>query len=629
MPAPTQHRTLCNRDCPDACALVATVVDGRVVKLEGAKDHPITRGFLCPRTRRFPARQHSSERLFTPLVRSGGKLKTASFDAAIDVVAERLSRIRDAHGPAAICHYRSGGNLGQVMTVTDRFWAAFGPVTTTRGDICSGAGSAAQKADFGAVDSNDLLDLHHAKHIVLWGKNLATSSPHTLAVVKRAQAEVTLVDPVWHQTAQSARHFIQPRPGADVALALATGRLLLEAGAPSAEVARTLDGLASYRALCERRSVAAWCALADVPVSAAEHLAARYLSGPTASLIGWGLGRTRAGYAAVRAIDALALISGNVGRRGGGATFSFSRKNVFTKADAGCPPPPRTLVEPLLGRELRDAEPKVRALWVTAANPVAMLPESHVTAAALDALDLLVVADSFLTDTAERAHVVFAVPTLLEADELMGSYGHHYLGVAEPVVAPPPQVRSDLQIVQALAARFGLGDVVAGSAEAWKERLLVGDLTLDTLKRGPIRNPRTPQVAYEGGRFSTPTGRAQLLAELPPLEHSTDAAYPLALLSLSSKDAQSSQWSVPQAGPARVRVHPSVFPAGPARLCSRSGSLVVQVVHDERQRDDVAIIPKGGHLRSGRCANRLITAALTDAGEGAALYGEPVALRPV
>jgi anaerobic selenocysteine-containing dehydrogenase len=86
------------------------------------------------------------------------------------------------------------------------------------------------------------------------------------------------------------------------------------------------------------------------------------------------------------------------------------------------------LLEPLLGREILDAaDPAIRMVWVTAGNPVAMLPEAHTVQRALETRELTVVVDSFLTDTARTAHVVLPTTTMLEDDDLVGAYGHHWL----------------------------------------------------------------------------------------------------------------------------------------------------------------------------------------------------------
>ncbi len=128
------RKTVCNRDCPDACSIVAHVEDGKVVQLRGDPLHPVTDGFLCWRTNNFLPLQYSKERLTAPLLRG----KPVSWDEALDFAARELLRIRTESGPSAIFHYRSGGSLGALKLLSDYFFSEFGPVTVKRGDICSG-----------------------------------------------------------------------------------------------------------------------------------------------------------------------------------------------------------------------------------------------------------------------------------------------------------------------------------------------------------------------------------------------------------------------------------------------------------------------------------------------------------
>src|SRR5690606_13124811 len=118
---------------------------------------------------------------------------------------------------------------------------------------------------------------------------------------------------------------------------------------------------------------------------------------------------------------------------------------------------PRTVREPLFAADLAQfRDPPVRCLWVTAGNPVAMLPDSAAVARAIEQVEFVVVADCLLTDTARRAHVVLPVPTLLEDDDLLGAYGHHWIGESRPVVPPPEGVRNETLLFQELARRVGL-----------------------------------------------------------------------------------------------------------------------------------------------------------------------------
>jgi anaerobic selenocysteine-containing dehydrogenase len=615
-----------------------------VVRIGGDPEHPITRGSLCYRTSRFLETQYSPERLTSPLLRKNGALRPVSWDEALDFVADKLERIKKESGPSAIFHYRSGGSLGVLKMLSDWFFELYGPVTIKRGDICSGAGDYAQMEDFGEEDSHDLFDLENSKQILIWGKNLVVSSPHTLPVLKRAQAkgcELTLIDPIHHKTANHVDHYHSLKPGGDFALAMATANVLFDRGWVDPQAAAYCDNLAELRGLAQSRSVESWCAEADVTPSLAEDLAERLgPKKPTAILVGWGMGRRVNGALTVRALDALAAISGNLGIPGGGVSFYFKRRGAYdTSFIKGEAVAPRTICEPLFGSEILEKhDPRIRAVWITAGNPVAMLPDSAANAEALRSRELVVVVDSFLTDTAALATVVLPTTTLLEADDLLGAYGHHYLGVANPVVSPPSGVKSDLEIIQALAARVGLGEALAGDARAWKEKIIATRLApkgvdLATLESGYVRNPLPVRILFADRKFKTRTGRVNLLTAAPPLAEPNDPAFPLVLMSLSTEKSQSAQWAKPQTGLIAVTVHPwasSGIPDGsPGRLVSALGAIEVEVRHDKRQRRDVALLPKGGHFHAGRAANALIKARTTDHGEGAALYDERVRLEPV
>ena len=627
-------RTACTRDCPDACGILAHVTDGVVTRLQGDPAHPVTRGFLCFRTDQFLHRQYSPERLTQPLIRRDGALTPANWDEALDLCATTLLRIRDEHGPAAIFHYRSGGSLGLMKHLVDHYFHRLGPVTVKGGDICGGAGDAAQLADFGDEDANDLHDVLHAKAIVLWGKNPHTSSPHLLPVLSEARkrgARIALVDPVAHRGVKLADLYVQPRPGGDADLALGVARALFDTQRTHPDAPSWCDGFEAFRDLAHRHTTEVWATRADVPHAQLLALAALYgEASPAAIFVGWGMQRRANGAAIVRCLDALGLITGNVGISGGGVSYYMRRRGAFDTGFVEPTEPPRRIVEPLFGEQLLAArDPEVRAVWITAGNPVAMLPDSHRTVEALTSREFVVVVDSTLTDTARCATVVLPVATMLEDDDVVGAYGHHYLNVVRPAVRTEG-ARTDYEIVQAMAARTGLAQHFTDSPHTWKKRLLTA-VPLDDVARAPVRNPRSPRVAFEGRKFPTATGRAQLVTDVPDAVAAGSERFPLLLHALSTPESQSSQWSPSEPdAPVEARVHPSsangLADGSRATLRSALASMPVTVRHDPAQRRDVVVLPKGGSLAKHRCANALTRGRLTDAGEGAALYEEPVRL---
>lgn len=638
--ASTEIRTACTRDCPDACEIVATVRDGRIESLRGSKEHPVTRGFLCYRTNRFLERQYDPERLTRPLLRRGDSFEPIGWDEALDLAAETMLRIRRESGPEAIFHYRSGGSLGIMKHVTDYFFERFGPVARKSGDVCTGAGDLAQMLDFGHEDSHDLFDLLNSRTILLWGKNPYAGNVHLLPVLREAKAKgarLVLIDPVRHRTAELCDVVIQPHPGGDIALALGVARCMFERGLADPAASGYCDHFEAFRAICYAREPAEWAALAGVRAEEIETVARLYGDRPAALLVGWGMQRRAKGCATIRAVDALGAISGNLGIPGGGVSFYFWRRSAFDlsfqRGEAGAP---RLIPEPLLGPGILEArDPEIRMVWVTAGNPVAMLPDSHAVARALATRELTVVVDSFLTDTARAAHLVLPTTTMLEDDDLVGAYGHHWIAEVRPVVPPPPEVRTDYEILRSLAGRVGLNGEFSGDVASWKRRLLApvaaDGATLEALAAGPVKHPRAPRVLFADRRFPTASGKVNLIHELDPAPPEVTGERPLFLMALSVDRSQGSQWSSrEQRGPATATVHPESAPGfqdgEAAQVESAHGALEVVLRFDPRQRRDVLIMDKGGWLRAGRCANALVPAAVSDAGGCAVYYDTPVRL---
>jgi anaerobic selenocysteine-containing dehydrogenase len=269
-----------------------------------------------------------------------------------------------------------------------------------------------------------------------------------------------------------------------------------------------------------------------------------------------------------------------------------------------------------------------------------MLPDATRVDEALRSRELSVVVDTWLSDTARAAHVVLPTTTMLEDDDLLGAYGHHYVGASRPVVSPPAGVKGDLEIVRELARRVGLGDAFDLDARELKRRMVEHKLarhgvTLEELEAGVVQNPMAPRVLFADRRFPTATGRMQLVGTPPASPPPRDDRYPLTLMALSTRHSQSSVWATGHPSePLAVSVHPESIPGGMeegdlVRVVSDRGSLVARLRVDATVRRDVALMPKGGHLVAGACANALIAAECTDLGEGGVLYDQGVALHAI
>ncbi|MFH2005154.1 MAG: molybdopterin-dependent oxidoreductase [bacterium] len=626
-------RTACTYDCPDACGLRVTR-DGEWVVVQGDPDHPITRGTVCPRSRRHPERLRDPERLPRPRLRGAAGWRDVSWDEALGVATERLGTALAEHGAPSVVYARGGGSLGIGKALIGHFFQSLGAITTVRGGPCGDAGEAAQTRDFGLAACHDYTDLAQSAAVVLWGKNPVATGRHLVPFLKEARcrgAPLLLVEPRHTETTPLADRVIRVAPGGDGHLALAVLALLHRRGALDRAAQERVENLADHEALLRAVDIDEYARRAGTPRADVEALAQLYAERhPTATLIGWGLQRRRQGGLAVRHIDALALLSGNMGVPGGGASYTSKRtRGLDTSILAR--PSGRTIGAATFGRDLAALrDPPARFVYIALANPVTQLTDSRAIAAALRATDFVVVADAFFTDTAAAADLVLPPVLMLEEDDRVGSYGHHWVTPARRALPPPSGARTDVWIVGELCRRLGRQDPLLEDPAAALDRLTAPWFAGEP-PDGPRRNPAQPELPF-ADRFRTPTGRAFLATEVPrPPER--DPRYPLSLMTPSVRRWQCSQ--IPereQSEPVRCTVHPEaaadagVRDGAPARLRSRLDTLEVIVHCDARQDPCLATVPKGGWLRHGRCSNALVEAQATDLGDGVVFYGQPVRL---
>src|SRR5436190_14590815 len=229
-------RGACPHDCPDTCALLVTVENGRAIKVEGAPDHPTTSGTLCTKVAHYLDRTYSSARVLHPLRRAGpkgaGRFERIGWDEALDTIAARFQEIATSpDGPQAIPPYSYAGTMGllQYCSMDRRFFHKLGASLLDR-TICSSAGKAGYAATVGASIGTDLEQFENARLIVIWGSNPIVSNLHLWSRVqeaKRRGAKLIAIDPYRSLTAEKCHEHLALMPGTDAALALGVMHVLL------------------------------------------------------------------------------------------------------------------------------------------------------------------------------------------------------------------------------------------------------------------------------------------------------------------------------------------------------------------------------------------------------------------
>jgi anaerobic selenocysteine-containing dehydrogenase len=631
-------RTACTYDCPDACGLLVEVQEGKA-RIRGDPEHPVTAGFVCQRIHRHPRRLIHPDRITRPLLRTDDGFEASDWDTALDRVAARLRQALQKWGPPAVVHVQGGGSMGLRKELAGHFFHSLGPVTTLLGGVCDNCGKEAQRRDFGGLRSHDYADVENAQAVVLWGRNPAVTGVHLVPFLRRVRKRnrpVVLVDVLYTETARHVDRIIRVAPASDGFLALAVLRLLYDRGELDPGAIERTENFADFERMLTGpdMGVEALVHRADCPVGQVEYLADLYARHkPVASWIGWGLQRRRQGGRAIRCIDALCMLSGNVGIEGGGANFSPWRKRGLDTSMLA-PPSGRQLSVPRFGAELEAlAAPPAGFVWINGANPVCQYADSTRVARALRQVSTVVVADAFFTDTAECADVILPVTLMLEeVEDVVGSFGHHWVSRARKAVDPPEGVREDLWILRELNRRLGRPeDPILEDPSATLKKMTepwFGDS--DEIRR---KNPFHEAVPFKD-RFDTPTGRMNLVTD-PPEGLSGNQDYPLVFMTNKPRRSEHSQlFEDEQARPADCFVHPDapgcqdLTDDQPARLESPLGGIRVVVHLDRALRKDVCVVRVGGWLRFGRAVNALVAGEPTDMGEGTAFYDQRVRLVP-
>lgn len=566
----------CPRNCYSTCGLRVTVEKGKITAIDAHPGNRATPEGPCLKGLSYLERVEPSVRLIAPMLRGkDGGFAPVSWDAALDLMAERFLDIRERFGPQAVMYYAGSGTKGLLNGNSMAFWRRFGGCTTTYGDLCWPAGLEATRLTLGDNRHNAPWDLANAALIVMWGKNAAETNVHQMRFVDQALAaggRLVVVDPRRTPTAERAALLVQPRPGTDAALALALAHVLIRDGlVDRAFIDAHVLGFEAYA-----RAVEAWTpqrceGVTGVPAHEVEALA-RELGTvkPLTICAGFGMQRYTNSGQTMRAILALLAITGNLGRPGAGWVYANLQSDVFSavKDPLDFFPPERpdgvarvSLSTACLGRDMAaQAGPPLKAAWVERGNPVSQNPDTARVIDAFRALEFRVVADERLTDTAREADLVLPAKSLFEQTDVIGAYWHPYLQLRPKLVEPPGEVKPESEILWHLALRMGLatdGLVAPGGEEAWLEAKLgrFPGLTLEALREGPVLAPGSEEVAFADLAFPTPSGRIELLSEeaarrwsVDPLpgysapQESSPGAYPLTLLTPNHKNSIHSQF---------------------------------------------------------------------------------------
>jgi anaerobic selenocysteine-containing dehydrogenase len=670
-------RGACGHDCPDTCSWIVEVQNGTAGKLYGDPAHPFTRGTLCAKVNHYLERVYHPDRVLHPLKRVGskgeGQFIRVGWDEALTGIASRWRAIVEESGAEAILPYSSAGVQGlmQQASLDMRLFGSMGCSGLDR-NICGAVASAGLTSTIGTGTGIDPEEVVHSRYVVLWGTNTIVTNLHFWPFVREAQrrgAKIVVVDPVRTRTADAADWHLPIKPASDAALALAMMHVIVRDGLVDHEyVSQYAVG---YEALAEHVRQYAPKTVADrvgLPAGDIERFAREYAT-TQPSLLRPLIGpeHHRNGAMQFRTMACLPVLTGAWRHRGGGLARSTHKLQfaVLAKDRVEMPevhkPGVRVLNMRDIGKDLCDLRPPIRSLIVYGANPMVSMPNQNRIREGLLRDDLFtVVHDLFVTATALYADYVLPATSQIEHLDLSPAWGHLYLALNRPAIAPRGESVSNTELFRRLARALGRTEAYLFESDESMLRaaLASGHPWLDGItyerlwEHGYARLNRPEDWRpFANGGFPTRSGKAELYSEplreaghdpLPSpgefrsnggLQLITGKQLPFLNSGYSNQDRHRRR-----AGELFIEIHvEDARTRGVANgdyVSVRNGSGEVRAVCrvSDRVRPGVAWMPFGGSTDAG--GNRLSVNVLTseeptDWGGGSGLYDAFVEVAPL
>jgi len=471
--------------CGVGCGLYIGVKDGRPVYTKGDPAHPVSRGTLCPKGLTEHEMVDASGRVTAPMIRKDGELKSVEWSEVFKHTSDKFKDIQKQYGKKAIAVLSTGQFLTEDFYTLGKFVQLGLETNNYDGNttLCMASAVMGYKQTFGSDGPPaSYEDFSHADVIMLIGANIADNHPILKLHIARnkkvtgKKPTIIVIDPRHSKTANMADIFVPIAPRSDLALLNGLCYIIFEQGWEDEKFIKDrTSGYRDFRSNIMKNYPPQEVAhITGIDVKELYHLAKVYATADKA-MSAWtmGVNQSSIGTDTVSAICNLALITGNIGKEGASAfsitgqcnamgtrEFGFTSsipgyRNYYSDTDRaifadiiGVPteliPTARGYSYPQIIDAIDSGE--IKALWVTATNPLVSFPDQNKLRRALKKLDILVVQDAFMSETAQIADVIFSAATWSEKE---GTYtnSERRCNYARKAVEPLGNTMSDANIV--------------------------------------------------------------------------------------------------------------------------------------------------------------------------------------
>ena len=648
----------CTLDCADCCKF-NVYKDGNNIKIQGDKEHPYTKGFICKKGLAHLEILNHSKRIYSPLIKVNGKWKEINFEEALDILSEKLSFYKEKYSTRSIMYYEQYGNGSLLKSIGDIFFNFYGGVSKSKGGPCWSAGIAAQKLDFGSSKSHSLEDMINSNNIFIWGKNPANTTIHTMQMIKKAKAngsKIIVIDPIYTDTAKISDKYIRVNPGGDCALALAIGKYIVENNLCDLNYVESyVNGFDRYRSYLKSLKYLDLVKKSGVSLEEIEKLANIYTDKYSTILLGYGLQKYSNGGNTIRAIDTLGAITGQIGISGGGVNYANKtfasvldtdpyksynyannryfytshladfindtinhndtyRENIYSKNSDD------------LSEEYRES---LKMAVITKSNLLNQLPDLNNLKKAFSKIEFKVCFDIFMTDTAQVCDLFIPTTSSLESEDLLfSSMMNPYIIYNEKIIEPKNKFMDEYYFFRELAKKLNLIDYPNVSKKEYLNKVIAPlkeyykDISLDKIKNSYIT--LQDSIPWSDNKFLTSSGKFEI--DIKPEAFTVNNKNNFRLLTNHSKETLFSQHMMDKKSISKVYINKKmannifVYDKEVVRLKSENGSIKAEVSIDESIADNIAMMYVGWWEKHGN-PNFITVSEISDIG-GQVTYNE-------
>lgn len=484
--ADTKTRTVCTY-CGVGCNLEVATVNGNIKSIQAPYDAAVNAGHTCLKGRYAFRFYNHKDRLRTPLIRKNGVLEPASWDEAYDYIANKLIEIKNKYGADAIGGISSARCTNEENYLMQKFIRVV--IGTNNIDscarVCHSPTALGMQRTFGTgAATNSVVDLQYTDAIMVIGANPTEGHPVTGAKMKQfafSGKPCIVIDPRKTELAKYATYHLQLKPGTNVAVLNMMLYYIMQEGLEDKQfIESRTEGYEALKQHVMAMNIDELSEISGVCKELVRDAAIAYASAPNAmSFHGLGVTEHSQGTFTVMLIADLAMITGNIGRRGVGVNPLRGQNNVQGAADMGCQPHQgagyldvsdpqyHAQYEAFYGvslpnysglkiPQMYDAalEGKFKALWLMGEDNVQTDPNTNHVRKAMEQLDLLVVQEIFETETSRMAHVVLPAASFLEKSGTFTN-GERRIQKVQKVVEPLSGTKTDGQIIVDIMNRMG------------------------------------------------------------------------------------------------------------------------------------------------------------------------------